>query len=101
MFRIGFSNYAFCKVIGQTLRIVLCNSNGKQTQLLWVFVFVNEHSGKFTNHWNLNEFRFIYRTVNFISLLLTCPRTYLFSDLVKFVRPYIHISIGNSMDKFS
>jgi len=51
--------------------IVLCNSNGKQTQLYWVF-FVKEHSGNFTKHWNLNEFRYIYITLRYILLFLNC-----------------------------
>ena len=79
----------------------MCNSNGKQTQLLSVFVFVIEHSGKFINHWNLNKFRNIYITLHFILLFLTCTSPYLFSDLVKFDRPYIHISIEHSVVKFS
>ena len=37
------------------------------------YFFVNEHSVKFTNHWNLNEFKYIYIIVHIILLYLTCP----------------------------
>jgi len=37
------------------------------------FFFVIEQSGMFTNHWNLNEFRYIYIILHFILLYLTCP----------------------------
>ena len=39
----------FVRYYAKISSILLCNSNGKQTQLLWVFVFVIEHSGKFIN----------------------------------------------------
>jgi len=41
---------------------MLCSSNGKQTQFLWVFVFVNKHIGNYSNHWELQGFTNIYIT---------------------------------------
>jgi len=44
--------------------IILCNPNGKQTQILWEFVFDNKHSGKYSNHWELKRFTNIYISVS-------------------------------------
>ena len=42
------------------VEILLCDSNGKQTQMLWQFVFDIKHGGKFSNHWELEGFANIY-----------------------------------------
>jgi len=42
--------------------IILCDSNGKQTQKLWEFVFDIKHGGKCSNHLDLKGFMNIYIT---------------------------------------
>jgi len=37
-------------------RIILCDCNGKQTQMLWEFVFDIKRGGRYRNHWNLKGF---------------------------------------------
>jgi hypothetical protein len=37
-------------------RIILRDSYGKQTQMLWEFVFDIKGGGKYSNHWDLKGF---------------------------------------------
>jgi hypothetical protein len=62
--------------------------------------FFNKQSGKFSNHLDLKKFTNIHITYDLI-LYLTCPRPYLFSYLLKFVWPFIHISTEHCLVKFS
>ena len=41
---------------------MVCDCNGKQTQMLWVFVFDIKHGGKCSNHRDLKGFTNIYIT---------------------------------------
>ena len=66
-------------------RIILCDSNGKETQMLWEFVFDIKRGGRYRNHWDLKGFTNIYIRQDLILLGLG---SYLFSVLVKFFRLY-------------
>jgi len=41
-------------------RIILCDSNGKQTQMLWEFVFDIKRGSQYSNHWDFKGFMNIY-----------------------------------------
>jgi len=43
-------------------RIILCDYNGKQTQMLWEFVSDIKCGGKYSNHWDLKGFTNIFLT---------------------------------------
>jgi hypothetical protein len=54
MFRKVFPVYAVCELMClNVLYIILCDSNGKQTQMWWEFGFGIKHGGKYKNHWVL------------------------------------------------
>jgi len=49
-------------------RTLLCGSNGKQTQMMWEFVFYIKRGGKYRNDWDLKGFTNNYITGNLILL---------------------------------
>jgi hypothetical protein len=99
MFRIAFTSYAVFKLICQNVEHLIVQFQWKK--YIRYFVLVNEHSGKLSNHWNLNEFIYIYIMIPAILLFSTCTLPYVISELVKLVRPYIHISTERCLVKFS
>ena len=67
-------------------RIILCDSYGKETHMLWEFVFDINIVSKYSNHSDLQGFTNIYISLGLISLVSVCVCAYLFSIWMKYVR---------------